>query len=135
MGIDDMVLESGQRWAINLDWLKAHDRSLTTMATGALCPRCRRKLKTDRGEAKTSDLFKSAKSCCSKTPDYITPGLPLQESAFRVMLANGNQPLTLEELGNQLNDRRGIDVYRTSPVVLSRLMRNDRHYGFQPVGV
>jgi hypothetical protein len=133
MSKDDMVLESTQLWAIDLDWLKSNNRSLTTLAKGALCPKCRKRLKMDQGEARAGDLMKAAKSCCSKVPDFITPALPLQESTFRVMLANGNQPLTLEQLGNQLNDRRGIDAYRTSPLVLSRLMRNDRYYGLQPV--
>jgi len=78
-------------------------------------------------------VLKAVKSCCSKSPDYVTGGMPLQESIFRVFLANGNQPMTLDELGNQLNDRRGIDAYRTSVNVLSRLMTSDQHYGLKVV--
>jgi len=133
MGKDDMIIESGQKWAINLEWLAANSRSLSAMATGALCPKCRKKLKVEQIEAKTGDVLKAVKNCCAKSPDYITPGMPLQESMFRVFLANGNQPLTLDELSNRLHDWRGIDAYHTSVTVLSRLLRNDQHYGLRSV--
>lgn len=35
---------------------------------------------------------------CSKQPDYINDDLSLVDAVFRVFLANGNQPLTSEEL-------------------------------------
>jgi len=133
MSKDDVVMESEQRWAINLKWLKANNRSFTSMVKSSLCPKCRKKLKVDQGEIKANDLLKATKSCCSKSADFITPVLPLLESTFRIFLANGNQPLTLEELGSQLSQRRGVDVYRTSVPILSRLLKNDQHYGFQPI--
>jgi hypothetical protein len=133
MSQDDTVTAIEQRWAINPDWLKANNRSFTAMVKSSLCPKCRKKLKVDHGEAKANDLLKAVKTCCSKSVDYITPNLPILESIFRVILANGNQPLTLEELGSQLNQRRGMDTYRTSVPILYRLLKNDQHYGLQPV--
>lgn len=135
MNNDNEITESEQRWAINVDLLQANARSLTTLVKSALCPKCRKKLKTDEGEVKPKDLFKAIKTCCSKSTYFITPSLPLQESIFRIFLANGNLPLTLEEVGNQLNQWRGLDIYRTSIPVLSRLLRNDSHYCLQPVPV
>jgi hypothetical protein len=35
---------------------------------------------------------------CSKQPDYINDNLSLVDAVFRVFLANGNNPLTSEEL-------------------------------------
>ncbi len=133
MSKDNMVLESEQKWAIDMDWLLANNRSFTTLVKGAVCPKCNKKLKIDHGEAKTSELMKTLKNCCSKSADFITPTLPLMESAFRVFLANGNQALTIDELGKELSDRRGIDAYRTSPVILSRLLGADQHYGLKKV--
>lgn len=133
MGKDDMIIESGQRWAISFDWLTANNRSLAAMASSSLCVKCRKKLKIDQVEPKAGDVLKALKGCCSKSPDFLTAGMPLQESIFRVFLANGNQPLTLDEISNQLNDRRGIDAYRTSANVLSRLMGGDQHYGLRVV--
>jgi len=122
-----------ERWAINLKWLQENNRSLTTMVKNSLCQKCRKKLKVDQSEAKATELFKAVKTCCSKSVEYITPGLPLHESIFRVFVANGNQPLTLVELGDQLNKWRGADSYRTSIPILTRLLSNDQHYGLRKV--
>jgi len=133
MNEEEQVKESEQRWAINLKWLQQNNRSFTTLAKSALCPKCRKKLKADQVEAKTNDIFKAVKTCCSKSMEYITPSLPLQESVFRVFLANGNQPLTLEQLGDQLSQWRGVDAYRTSATILTRLFINDQHYGLSRI--
>ena len=37
---------------------------------------------------------------CSKQPDYIGRNLPMVDAIFRVFLANGNTPLTCQELSN-----------------------------------
>jgi hypothetical protein len=128
-----MVIDSEQYWAIDLKWLQENNRSLTMLAKGALCIKCRKKLKIDEGEVKAAELLKSLKNCCGKSPDFITPNLPLHESTFRAFLANGNEPMTLDELGRQISDRRGVDAYRTSPAILSRLLAHDQHYGLRQV--
>ncbi|GAI07324.1 unnamed protein product, partial [marine sediment metagenome] len=46
-----------------------------------------------------ADLLTTIKDCCSKTPGFITDKLPILGSIFRLFLANGNQPLDVEELG------------------------------------
>ncbi len=73
------------------------------------------------------------KDCCSKTPGFITGELPILESIFRLFLANGNQPLDLEELGRQLSDWRGGNTYGTSPEILFRLLNKDQYYGLRQV--
>lgn len=128
-----MATDDEMRWAIDLDWLKGTGRSFSVLARDTLCPKCRKKLKADTTEVKPVELLKATQHCCGKSPDYITASLPFQESIFRIFLANGNKPLTLQELGEQLNDRRGADVTRTSPTVLTRLMQSDRYYGFKGI--
>jgi len=71
-----------------------------------------KKLKADSLEVKSTELLKTIQKCCSKSDNFITPGLPFQETIFRVILANGNKPITLAELGEALRQRPGIDVYR-----------------------
>ncbi|MDD5190084.1 MAG: hypothetical protein PHE50_03465 [Dehalococcoidales bacterium] len=124
-------MQSEDKWLIDIDWLEANDRSFSVMAANYLCPKCRKKLKVDKVETTAADILKSLKSCCSKSDEFITADLPLQESAFRVLLGNGNKPMPLEEIGRELNIRRGVDTYRTAPTVLYRLINNDRHYGFK----
>ena len=119
------------RWAIDLNWLKNEGRSFTVLAGDTLCAKCRKKYKIDMLEVKSTDLLRTIQNCCSKSSDYITSSLPIQESIFRAFLANGNKPLTLVELGEQLSQRRGVDTYRASPAVLSRLINNDQYYGIK----
>ncbi len=121
-----------QRWFIDLDWHEQNNRSFLALAQRYLCPKCREQLK---GEMAAADLLKTIKGCCSKAPDFITGKLPILESIFRLFLANGNQPLDVEELGTQLNEWRGGDTYRTSPEILSRLLNSDQYYGLREVKI
>ena len=127
----ELTTPSEKKWTIDLNWLKTNKRSFSTLAGDKLCTKCRKKLKADTGEVKPADLLKAIQSCCSKNNDFITTGLPFQESIFRVFLANGNKPMTLTDLGQQLVQRRGADTSRTTVVFLSRLMQNDDYYGIK----
>lgn len=124
-------MQSEDKWVIDLDWLTNNDRSLTVMVTEYLCPKCRKKLKVDRTEIQPLEILKSIKTCCSKGTDFLSPMLPLQESVFRVLLANGNKGMTIDEINVDLGNRRSIDVYRNSPMLLERLLKNDDRYGFR----
>ncbi|MDP2931799.1 MAG: hypothetical protein Q8O05_04785 [Chloroflexota bacterium] len=116
------------RWSIDMDWYERNNRSFLALVKERVCPKCRKQLK---GEPEAEDLLATIKDCCADRPDYISAELPMLESIFRLVLANGNQPLTLEEIGRQLTERRGPDTYRTSAVFLSRLLSNDSYYGFK----
>jgi hypothetical protein len=121
------------RWFIDLDWLEQNNRSFFALAQGCLCPRCRERLEVSKGEISAADLLATIKGCCSRTPGFVTDRSPILESIFRIFLANGNQPLDLEELGKHLAERRGGDAQRTSAEVLSRLLGNERYYGLRQV--
>jgi hypothetical protein len=122
--------QPGPRWFIDLDWLEQNNRSFLVLAQGCLCSRCRERLGESKGEISAADLISNIRDCCSQTPEFITDRLPVLESIFRIFLANGNQPLELEELGKQLSEWRG-DSRRTPAEVLSLLLRNERYYGLR----
>ena len=122
--------EINQHWFIDLDWYQPGNRSFPTLAHACLCPECRERL---AGEDSADKLLAAAKYCCSKAPDFVTGKQPIWESIFRLFLANGNQSLTLEELGKQLNDQRSGDSYRTSVELLHRLLSSDSYYGLRPI--
>ena len=117
------------RWFIDLDWYRQNNRSFLALAQGCLCPECGERLK--EGEISAADLVTTIKDCCSKTPDFITGKVPILEAIFRLFLANGNQPLDLEEMGRQLSDWRGGETSGTSAQVLSRLLERDQYYGLR----
>ena len=120
-------------WFIDLDWFPRNNRSFAALAWDCLCPACRERLKAGQEEITATDLVATLRDCCSKTPGFINGELPIRESIFHLFLANGNQPLDLEELSRQLSEWRGGDSYRTSPEILSRLLESDRYYGLRQV--
>ncbi len=117
------------RWFIDLGWYQRNNRSFLTLAQRCLCSECSERLKDKRISA--AGLLSAIKDCCSKAPGFITRNLPVSESVFRLFLANGNQPLNLEELGKQLSEWREGDTFRTSAEVLTRLLQSDQYYGFR----
>ncbi len=127
---DTSTNQVSRRWFIDLDWQQQSNHSFLVMARGCLRPKCQESLK---GEISAADLLTTIKDCCSKTPDFITGRVPILESIFRLFLANGNQPLDMEELGRQLSEWRGGDTYRTSAEILSRLLSSDQYYGLRQV--
>ena len=49
---------------------------------------------------------------CVKQPDFLTSQTALVEAVFRLLISNGNIPLSAEELGSKLNRRPEI-ILRT----------------------
>ncbi len=121
------------RWFIDLDWYTLNNRSFSTVAGECLCLNCRRRLKVEDRDVPAANLLAAIKDCCSKEPDFFTGKLSILEIIFRLFLANGNQPLDLEELGKQLSERRERSPYHHSLEILSRLLENDRYYGIKQV--
>jgi len=121
------------RWFIDLDWFQQNNRSISTLAQGYLCAKCRKQLQAEEKEPTEAELLATIKDCCSNAPGFITGQSPILESIFRFFLGNGNQPLTLEELGNQLSEQRGGETSHTSEEVLSRLLKSNQFYGLRPV--
>lgn len=128
-----IVEQPKTQWAIALDWFEQNNRSISALIQDYLCPKCAKKLSAKGKESSPDALISAIKDCCSHTPEFINDRLPILESIFRLFIANGNQPLDLEELGKQICELRGGDSYRTSPESLSRLLKNDRYYGLQEI--
>jgi len=128
MAEDTVIEQVRSRWFIDLDWYQQSNRSFSTLAQSCLCPECRERLK--EGEISPENLFTAIKDCCSQTPDFIVDNLPILERIFRLFLANGNHPLDLEELGEQLRKWHS-GIYPISTGVLSRLLDSDHYYGLR----
>jgi hypothetical protein len=124
--------EETQRWFIDLDWLEQHNRSFLTLVQDSLCSKCTERQRKGKKQFSPADLISLIKGCCSKRPEFITNKSPVLYSIFRLFLANGNQPLSLEELSQKLAEWRGGDTQRTSVEVLSRLLSHDQYYGLKP---
>ena len=130
---DKVAAQTKSHWFIDLDWYQQSNRSFLALAQHCLCSKCKKRL--TKGDISPEDLVSAIKDCCSQAEGFISGGLPVMEGIFRLFLANGNQPLDLEELGKQLSERRGGGSYRTSVEVLSRLLKSDRYYGLRQVKI
>lgn len=120
------------RWSIDSDWYSERGRSIAALLSGCLCDDCRKKLGKEGSPTSDTELISQIRKCCHKSAGFITGQMPVMESLFRLFIAGGNEPMTVEEMGRQLSDRRGGDLSRTSEEVLLRLLKNDRYYGFRP---
>ena len=126
---DAVAEENKSRWFIDLEWYERSHRSFSMLAERSLCPKCRKRLKDGKLSAK--DIPSTIKGCCAKTEGFMPDNLPLLEAVFRLFLANGNQPLNLEQMAEELRERRGGGFYPNSPQVLYRVLQNDRYYGLK----
>jgi hypothetical protein len=127
---DSENVELQLRYFIDLDWYQQQERSFATLAASRLCPSSRKKEKTKSEAA----LLRTIKQCCSKRDGFITPNMPLLEMIFRLLLANGNQPLELGQMHEQLqkwlgdtNNARDLSIPK-----LKRILDSDRYYGLRP---
>lgn len=121
------------KWNVNLDWLKENRRSFSALAQRSICDKCRKKLKAVKGEIPADKLIASLKSCCSKEKGYVRGELPIMENIFRLVMAGGNEPISLTELGEQLRKNGSGTPGKTSPEILHRLLTKDRFYGLAQV--
>jgi hypothetical protein len=131
--MSDEQQQPPERWFIDFKWLEKNNRSFLVLARGALCPQCREQMEEKKEKLAADELLAHIQDCCSQSPEFITESSPLLESVFRLFLANGNQPLELEEMSKQLAKRRGGAPKVVSVAVLARLLGNERFYGLRQV--
>ncbi|MBM2826634.1 MAG: hypothetical protein HW403_698, partial [Dehalococcoidia bacterium] len=80
-----------------------------------------------------SSLIATIQQCCSTAPEYNNPSLPIMEVIFRVFLASGNKPMTLEEIHEQFRIWVGpSDGRALNEDVLKKLVGADLSYGIHP---
>jgi hypothetical protein len=119
-------------WSINLDWFPENQRSAVVLVKDYLCHTCAKRI-SDKKEPALNSLMTTIRGCCSQAPDFINDRLPIMESIFRLLLRNGNRPMMLKEISSELAKVRYGDVYRTSPEMLVRILKNDSFYGIQEI--
>ena len=124
---------------IDLDWFKANSRDVHELLYEALCDECRARYPSpadarvvDRvhpqtGEVTRADaLWESIVDHCALKPGFITPATPLTTAIFRALLANGNQPLSSEQLQKRVGKS-------SSSAILKLLMGSEIQNGVVPV--
>lgn len=128
------------KFHIDMDWWEENGLDIRLYVKEALCDDCRADYEEyyqagtvdwvddQTGEVSQVDgLWHALRTCCADKPDYIGPGTPIVGAVFRTFLANGNKPLSIQEL-YELLDRR-------PPQTLLRMLTGGQtFFGIRPVG-
>ena len=104
-----------------------HGRSVTAVIGER---RCRTHRRPELEDAAPQDLIDQITEHCKDTSDYLLPDTPIKEAIFRVLLSNGNEPLTPDEVGQILSDRWAMSASPRdlSHWVVQRLMEHSSNY-------
>jgi len=110
---------------IDFEWWKKHDRDWRVYLRGFLCEEHQAMYENmendeiiDWVDPKTAEVSQVDGlqhiliTHCAKQDDFLKRNMALVDSVFRVLLSNGNQPMTPEELGDRLN-RQPNTILRT----------------------
>jgi hypothetical protein len=122
---------------IDYGWWDRSERDLDVYLKSHLCHEHQElylemdpKVKVDHVDLQTAEVSVIRRidhiliSHCAQQDDYLTPHTSLVNSVFRVFLANGNAPLTPEELGHQIG--------RPSRIILRTLSGPRIYKGIRP---
>ncbi|MDO8671442.1 MAG: hypothetical protein Q7O66_08450 [Dehalococcoidia bacterium] len=148
--------QTDTRYHVDTDWYKQRGRSFEVMGQSRMCPNCKKKLGTETEERVPkidqksgrvafenrkvpfgSNPFVVLRDCCGKKKEFIGASTPILESVFRLLLANANQPLTLEDLKQKLEETGNYTQsgHFISAEVLKRLIDHDQQYGIRPITI
>jgi hypothetical protein len=79
--------------------------------------------------------IKVIRECCAKRKNFITQDMPTLEAVFRVFLANGNQPMPLAHVREQLQEwcpGGGCQWLLLNDDQMERVLARDTYYGLRP---
>jgi hypothetical protein len=125
------------RFHIDYTWWEREDRELRTYLISHLLPEQRAQFENNQdtglidaidpetAEVRRVDALQQALAKAAHDPQYITEHTTLVDAVFRVFLANGNKPLSPDELGKLIN---------RSPATILRTMSGAQVYkGIRPL--
>lgn len=121
-----------RRYHIDLNWLRENRRSFTSLGSSRLCEMGHDELKRLADDPdKTGEILEAIQECCGQQENFVSATQPIMESLFRLFLATGNRPMTVEEIGQELESRRGGRA--PQPQVIELLLEKDTFYGVRPL--
>jgi hypothetical protein len=103
------------KFHIDFDWWERESREFRVYLTSHLCPEHQAAFADYVGgevidvvDSETAEVRKedgiqhTLRTHCSQLPEFITSHTSLVDAVFRVFIANGNQPLSPEELADRI---------------------------------
>ncbi|HLF03989.1 MAG TPA: hypothetical protein VI855_02080 [Dehalococcoidia bacterium] len=120
------------RYNINFDRLEELKRSATFQLSSRLDPEAESTYGPDQVNTTPEALAEEIADRYGDENEFIQAELPIQEIIFRILLMRRNEPISLQELQQALNDRwatpvRPINITQGG---LKRILDADTFYGF-----
>jgi hypothetical protein len=154
--LESADVQDGQespKYFIDTTWFDENGLSFQDMGQDRMCETCRAQIGTETEDRVTSidpktkrvsfeftkvpfgsNPLKTIHEDCAKKRDFITPEMPTLEAVFRIFLANGNQPMPLEHVREQLAEwcPGGGCQWLLVPIdQLERVIMADSYYGLR----
>jgi hypothetical protein len=145
--------EEARFYHVDPSWFEENALSFEDVVRARMCDTCRAKIGQEveerapvfdkatgrmRFEVKRttfgSDPLKSIREHCGRAKNYIHRDMPTLEAIFRIFLANGNTPMTLDQVREQLAEwcpGGGCQWLLLPQEMVERLVQNDSHYGLR----
>lgn len=107
-------LDINTKFYIDLDYWKSQGRDFREQLYDELCEECKQlysleeRREVDRVDPRTAEvqrwdaLWECVTDGCGRSPDYVSPKMPLTRAIFRALIANGNQPMSAVELHKRI---------------------------------
>ncbi len=133
-GAPEKPFASNRRYHISLPRLEQLNRSALHLLYTRLNEACPSYGQPSNG-LEPATLIREIREFYADVGDFIRPDMPIQEILFRMLLARGNEPLTLVQLHHELTDTwssalRPISIDEER---LQRVLEADTYYGFAEV--
>jgi hypothetical protein len=126
------------KFHIDFSWWEKQNKDIHVFMHDLLCPECQSALTSsdvtatvdmvdpDTAEVRQVDaMWEAIQSCCGLKPDFVPLDAPILDSIFRILLANGNKPLSALELHDRLPKR-------PADLILRMLIRGQVYMGIRP---
>ena len=145
--------EEARYYHVDPSWFDENNLSFEDVVRARMCDACRVKIGQeveerapvfDKGTGRMkfevkqttygSDPLKFIREHCGRAKNYIHRDMPTLEAIFRVYLANGNQPMPLEHVREQLAEwcpGGGCQWLLLPLETVERLVQNDSYYGLR----
>jgi hypothetical protein len=129
------------KFRVDYDWFADHGRDVKVLIKEQLCGECKSKFAnysdnqdidwidpSTGGITVVDGLRYCLRECCSRRDDYVTPTTPLSAAIFRILVADGDTPMSASEIYERIGRSDPKTMLR---ILLAKEMRN--HYGVRPV--
>ncbi len=118
------------RYHVDLSAGSGSNRSVPMMIGSRRCYMCQQGDDRPVTSIDPEDLIVQISGHCKDAHDYLLPDTPLKEAVFRVILANGNEPITAAQISEMLITRWALSANRRdiSPRVIQNLLDDSKLY-------